>query len=57
MAACDSPEHRQFDFWLGDWDVITWTSNEDGTVRQHWRASKDGKTWQDVFDGIYSRRK
>jgi hypothetical protein len=18
---CDAPEHRQFDFWLGDWDV------------------------------------
>lgn len=21
-AACQSEEHRQFDFWLGDWDVI-----------------------------------
>lgn len=21
--ACDAPEHRQFDFWLGDWDVST----------------------------------
>ena len=20
---CDAPEHRQFDFWLGDWDVTT----------------------------------
>ena len=20
-SPCDSPEHRQFDFWLGDWDV------------------------------------
>lgn len=20
-GACDSPEHRQFDFWLGDWRV------------------------------------
>ena len=20
-AACDTPEHRQFDFWIGDWDV------------------------------------
>lgn len=24
---CESPEHRQFDFWLGDWKV----SNADGT--------------------------
>ena len=21
QAACDGPEHRQFDFWLGDWEV------------------------------------
>ena len=20
-AACDAPEHRQFDFWVGQWDV------------------------------------
>jgi hypothetical protein len=20
-AACTAPEHRQFDFWIGDWDV------------------------------------
>lgn len=20
---CDRPEHRQFDFWIGDWDVTT----------------------------------
>lgn len=20
-AACDAPEHRQFDFWIGTWDV------------------------------------
>ncbi|MDO6709817.1 MULTISPECIES: hypothetical protein [Aliiglaciecola] len=22
-AACDSPAHRQFDFWLGTWDVYS----------------------------------
>lgn len=22
VAACASPEHRQLDFWLGDWDVV-----------------------------------
>jgi hypothetical protein len=21
VAACNTPEHRQFDFWIGDWDV------------------------------------
>ncbi len=33
---------------------ITWTPNADGSVRQHWRVSKDGgKTWQTSFDGKY----
>lgn len=31
VAACASPEHRQFDFWIGDWDL---------TVRA--RQSADG---------------
>jgi hypothetical protein len=26
-APCSSPEHRQFDFWIGDWRV----SKPDGT--------------------------
>ena len=35
---------------------ITWTPQPDGTVRQHWETSADtGKTWQDAFDGIYTR--
>ncbi len=36
---------------------VSWTPQTDGTVRQHWRASKDrGKDWQDLFVGTYSRR-
>lgn len=36
---------------------ITWTPMEDGSVRQHWQASKDGgKTWTTVFDGLYVRQ-
>jgi len=23
FGACDAPEHRQFDFWLGEWEVRT----------------------------------
>ena len=143
---CDSPEHRQFDFWLGEWDVssngqaagtnrivsihngcalqenwqgasaggisgtsfnlydrargqwhqtwvdssgnllqldgtwrdgamimqgerptpdgrgtalhrISWTPNDDGTVRQLWQASQDnGASWSVVFDGLYRRK-
>lgn len=33
---------------------ITWTPNEDGTVRQHWELTKDGGlTWSTLFDGLY----
>lgn len=36
---------------------ITWTPNDDGSVRQHWQQSKDGgEVWSDVFDGRYDRR-
>jgi hypothetical protein len=143
VAPCSSPEHRQFDFWLGDWQVhtaagklagfnritreyadcvireryatgrgytgeslnaydaarkvwhqtwvddagllltlegrwngksmilegespdakgvmrkqrVTWTPNEDGTVRQLWESvGEDGK-WTTQFDGRYSRK-
>jgi len=37
-------------------DRITWTPNEDGTVRQLWEVSKDdGENWQVAFDGLYKR--
>ncbi|XOV79780.1 MAG: hypothetical protein ACFHVJ_02200 [Aestuariibacter sp.] len=36
---------------------ITWTANEDGTVRQHWQMTEDqGLTWNSVFDGLYSKK-
>ena len=36
---------------------ITWTPKANGSVRQHWQASKDGgKTWSTVFDGLYVRQ-
>lgn len=34
---------------------ITWTPNEDGTVRQHWEASRDGENWTTLFDGLYKK--
>lgn len=35
---------------------ITWTANEDGTVRQHWQTSKNGgQTWNTSFDGLYTK--
>jgi len=36
---------------------ITWTPNEDGTVRQYWQTSTDnGKTWTVAFDGLYRKK-
>jgi hypothetical protein len=34
---------------------ITFTPNEDGSVRQHWEYSSDGETWTTAFDGHYVR--
>jgi hypothetical protein len=36
-------------------DRITWTPNPDGTVRQLWETSSDGKAWTTAFDGLYTR--
>ncbi|MDX1381572.1 MAG: hypothetical protein R3233_10645 [Xanthomonadales bacterium] len=36
---------------------ITWTPNEDGTVRQLWEASQDdGGSWSVLFDGLYAKQ-
>ena len=36
---------------------ITWTPNEDGSVRQHWESSKDdGESWTTLFDGLYEKK-
>lgn len=35
---------------------ITWTPRADGSVRQHWETSDDGRTWSTAFDGIYRHR-
>ncbi len=36
---------------------ITWTLNENGSVRQHWETSSDQKTWTTAFDGLYVKEK
>jgi hypothetical protein len=36
---------------------ISWTPASDGSVVQHWRASRDrGKTWADLFVGTYRKK-
>ena len=35
---------------------ITWSANDDGSVRQHWEVSSDGgETWSTAFDGHYTK--
>jgi tetratricopeptide (TPR) repeat protein len=37
---------------------VTWTPNEDGSVRQYWEFSSDGgETWSVSFDGLYVKKK
>lgn len=56
--ACAGPEHRQFDFWIGEWDVVTpegkpagvssVTRELDGCViHEHWQGAGAGAG----FDG------
>jgi hypothetical protein len=51
-ARCDTPEFRQFDFWVGDWNV-TVQGNQAGTnditleeagcvLHEHWAGSRGG---------------
>lgn len=38
LAACESPEHRQFDFWVGEWNVFGPRGRQAGTnviTREH----------------------
>ena len=32
-AACTAPEHHQFDFWIGHWDVFLPNGNKAGENR------------------------
>lgn len=48
-AACARAEHRQFDFWIGEWDVIGRTGNPAGTNRI--RAVHGGCALQEEWSG------
>jgi tetratricopeptide (TPR) repeat protein len=49
----------KFSNWQGDISLsrLTFTLNEDGTVRQFFESSTDeGKTWTPAFDGLYKKK-
>lgn len=36
---------------------VTWTPNQDGSVRQFWQSSTDGgEIWSVAFDGLYTKK-
>lgn len=53
VRPCDSEQHRQFDFWLGDWDVFNPAGDRIGenlvtleqgscVLHEHWRDVRGG---------------
>lgn len=63
LPKCDSPEFRQFDYWVGDWDVTSSgqpagrnlvTLEEEGcVVHEHWKGARGGTGQSFTF---YDRR-
>lgn len=48
QASCSTPEARQFDYWLGEWDLM-W--GEDGKGTNKITKEYDGCVIQEKFDG------
>jgi len=65
--ACTTPEYRQFDFWLGDWNVTdprghaagtsSITLEHDGCVlHEHWSGAKGGTgSSLNIYDSVTKR--
>ena len=50
-APCEDPEFRQFDFWLGDWDVVS-TADGTGTGSSHIASEMGGCViWENWTSG------
>ena len=48
---CDSPEARQFDFWLGDWDLTYVQDGRESHSRNHVTRILDGCVVLEEFTG------
>ncbi len=72
LDSCNSTEHRQFDFWLGDWEVTDTAGAVVGTnlitsvasgcgVLESWRSAANGNegsslNWYDAQTGRWHQR-
>jgi hypothetical protein len=47
QTTCDAPEHRQFDFWIGTWDVFDTQGRKVGenTIRSTMRGCVIHESW------------
>jgi hypothetical protein len=48
-TACDSPEHRQLDFWIGDWDVVIRSRKAPGS--DEWSEQKGTQRIEAILGG------
>jgi hypothetical protein len=54
-APCTGPEHRQFDFWVGDWDTYEMTDTTKVVARNEVTLILDGCVLREVYrqnDGL-----
>jgi hypothetical protein len=54
-AQCRSPEHRQFDFWVGDWDAYDLSDTAKAVARLQVTRIMDGCVLREVYaqqDGL-----
>jgi hypothetical protein len=48
--SCASPEHRQFDFWVGDWDAYDVDAPGKVVARNHVDVILDGCALREVYE-------
>jgi hypothetical protein len=52
---CRTPEHRQFDFWIGDWDAYDLSDTAKAVARVQVTSTMDGCALREVYaqqDGL-----
>lgn len=49
-APCTSPEYRQFDFWIGDWDTFEVDAPGKVIARNHVDSILDGCVLREVYE-------
>jgi ABC-type cobalt transport system substrate-binding protein len=50
-ASCATPEYRQFDFWIGDWDAFDVDNPTIKTARNHVDPILDGCVLREDYEG------